>query len=48
MADSKNRFMIEKNEVKFIDIKELEKEGTLKKYSTFDADGKEKKEKTEE
>lgn len=48
MDDSGNRFVIEKNEVKFIDIKELEKEGTLKKYSTFDADDREQKENGEE
>lgn len=36
MGDSGNRFVIEENEVTFIDIEELEKEGTLKKYSTFE------------
>ena len=43
MDDSGNRFLIEENEVKFIDIKELEKEGILKKYSTFDVSDSEKK-----
>ena len=48
MADSDSRFVINKKEIEFVDVEELEREGTLKKYSTFDSENIKNKENGED